>query len=85
MDGGKERREMQKKDVRFSFCFGIIFNAIHLWQKFSESKHVSHVRFTIRHSLTESNTSERNIDSKRQVEPNSMISLQSSLGELEGR
>ncbi|KAK6645736.1 hypothetical protein PHAVU_L001642 [Phaseolus vulgaris] len=58
---------------------------IHLWQKISESKHVSHVRFTIKHSLAESNTSERNIDSKRQVEPNSMISLQSSLGELEGR
>ncbi|KAL9303897.1 hypothetical protein ACSQ67_021160 [Phaseolus vulgaris] len=50
-------------------------------QNSSESKHVSHVTFTIRHSLAESNTSERNIDSERQVEPNSMISLQ-SLGEL---
>ena len=28
MDGGKERREMQKKDVRFSFCVGIIFNGV---------------------------------------------------------
>jgi len=52
-------------------------------QNASESKHVRHVTFTIRHSLDESNnTSERNIDSERQVEPNSRISLQSTLGEI---
>ncbi|XP_047149635.1 RING-H2 finger protein ATL79-like [Vigna umbellata] len=52
-------------------------------QNASESKHVRHVTFTIRHSLDESNDiSERNIDSERQVEANSRISLQSTLGEI---
>jgi len=50
-----------------------------------ESRHVTHVTFAIRHSLSEYNTPERNTESESQDEPNSRISLQSTLEELENR
>lgn len=56
-------------------------------QNASETKHMRHVTFTIRHSLDESNstTSERNTNNERQVEPNASNSLQSTLTEPEAR
>ena len=52
-----------------------------------ETKHVRHATFTIRHSLDESNTAERNTDSdQRLVElDSSNDSQQPTLGEPEAR
>ncbi|KAL2337379.1 hypothetical protein Fmac_011825 [Flemingia macrophylla] len=54
----------------------------------NETKHVRHVRFTIRQSLEESHSntsSERSTDNERGVEANPTNSLQSALGEPETR
>ncbi|KAK7292582.1 hypothetical protein RJT34_15433 [Clitoria ternatea] len=52
-------------------------------QNASETKHVRAVTFTIRQSFDESNASERNTDTERQVEPDASNSLQLTSQEQE--